>query len=333
MNFMNIASGAEVYLPGRGSRPGQVHVFDDDMIDGVDAALAAQRPLLVRGEPGIGKSQLARAVAKHLGRVFVSFVVDARTESSDLLWHYDAVARLADAQLASTFCSLGERPEQLRARLSVRNYLHPGPLWWAFDWEDAADQAGTVRISEPPQQTDPEATLQPDSKRGSVVLVDEIDKAESDVPNGLLEALGNGEFTPPGRASPVVVRSGTPPPLVVITTNNERALPDAFVRRCLVLRLELPDETPKALCDFLIARGQRHFPKVDVDKVLKPAAERLAEDRRKARENRQLPLPGQAEYLDLVRAVTTLESEPDRQGERLEKLARYTFRKHPDAPK
>lgn len=70
------------------------------MIDAVDAAIAAQRPLLVRGEPGIGKSQLARAAAKQLGRMFVGRVVDARTESSDLLWHYDAVARLADAQLA-----------------------------------------------------------------------------------------------------------------------------------------------------------------------------------------------------------------------------------------
>jgi MoxR-like ATPase len=328
MNFMNIAPGAEVRLPGRGSRPDQVHVFEAGMIDAIDAALAAQRPLLVRGEPGIGKSQLARAAAKHLGRVFLSQVVDARTESNDLLWRYDAVARLADAQLAG---ALGEQGKQLRKRLSVRHYLHPGPLWWAFDWNDAERQARLVGLSEPPQDHDPEAPLQPDPARGSVVLIDEIDKAESDVPNGLLEALGNGEFTPPGRASSVVARRDIDPPLVLITTNNERALPDAFVRRCLVLRLELPEDSAEALRNFLAERGRRHFPEADED-VLGAAAERLAEERSLAREHRLLPLPGQAEYLDLLRAVTTLESDTSRQLEYLERLARYTFRKHPDAP-
>ena len=328
MTFMNIPPGYEVPLPGRGSRPNQVHVFDADMIDAIDAALAAQRPLLVRGEPGIGKSQLAKAAAKHLGRVFLTHVVDARTESTDLLWHYDAVARLADAQLVG---ALGEQGKQLRERLSVEHYLRPGPLWWAFNWADAADQAKQIQQNEPPQDRDPFARLQPDPKRGSVLLIDEIDKAESDVPNGLLEALGSGEFTPFGRATPVLAKTGTPPPLVVITTNNERSLPDAFIRRCLVLRLKLPEDA-QALQQFLFERGRRHFPKI-ADEVLTAAAERLVGDRRHAKENRQFPLPGQAEYLDLVRAVTTLESTADRQIERLQQLARYAFRKHPDAPK
>jgi MoxR-like ATPase len=322
MIFMNIKPGDEMSLPGRGSRPDQVHVFDADMIDAIDAALAAQRPLLVRGEPGMGKSQLARATAKHLGRVFISRVVDARTESSDLLWHYDAVARLADAQLAG---ALGPHGKPLRKRLSVRNYLHPGPLWWAFDWANAKGQAALVGQNPPPQDADA------DPARGSVVLVDEIDKAESDVPNGLLEALGEGEFTPPGLAAPIIARAGTPPPLVIITTNNERALPDAFVRRCLVLRLEMPEDGTQAFLDFLTGRGRRHFPNAD-QAVLDAAAKRLAEDRRHAAENRLRPLPGQAEYLDLLRAVTTLAKDnPAGQLERINKLARYTFRKHPDA--
>ncbi len=329
MTFMNINPGAEVRLPGRGSRPNQVHVFDEDMIDAIDAALAAQRPLLVRGEPGIGKSQLARAAAKHLGRTFVSHVVDARTESNDLLWHYDAVARLADAQIAG---ALSKQGAPIRERLAVKHYLHPGPLWWGFDWVDAAKQAGTVGESAPPQDQDLQAPLQADPSRGCVVLVDEIDKAESDVPNGLLEALGAGEFTPLGRRHPVVAHAGTPPPLVAITTNNERALPDAFVRRCLVLRLELPEETPAKLRSFLIARGARHFPEADPE-VLEAAAVQLVEDRRHAREMRQLPLPGQAEYLDLLRALLTLETDPRAQRDRIKKLARYTFRKHPEAPK
>ncbi len=329
MSFMNVKPGHQVDLPGRGSRPHQVHVFDSDMIDAIDAALAAQRPLLVRGEPGIGKSQLARAAAKHLGRMFVCHVVDARTESNDLLWSYDAVARLADAQLAGVPGAQGKR---LRKRLSVRHYLHPGPLWWAFDWNDATRQAASVGQSEPSQDHDPEARLHPKPSHGCVVLVDEIDKAESDVPNGLLEALGSGEFSPPGRAYAVVAEAKTPPPLVVITTNNERALPDAFLRRCLVLRLEFPDSDINSVRRFLTERGARHFPGAAPD-VLVTAAEQLAEDRRHAREHRQLPLPGQAEYLDLVRAVTTLATDPGVQSERVTALARYTYRKHPDAPK
>lgn len=149
------------------------------MIDAIDAALAAQRPLLVRGEPGIGKSQLVRAAARHLGRVSLSRVVDARTESTDLLWHYDAVARLADAQLAGAL-GAKEPAGRVRRRLAVGHYLRPGPLWWAFDWTDAARQAKALCQGEPPQDPDPNAPLPPDPARGSVVLVDEIDKADSE---------------------------------------------------------------------------------------------------------------------------------------------------------
>jgi len=327
MIFMEIEGGQEVKLPGRGSRPDQVHVFDAETIDAINASLAAQRPLLVRGEPGIGKSQLARAAAKHLGRVFISLVVNARTESADLLWYFDAVARLADAQLAG---ALGEEGKQLRKRLSVRHYLHPGPLWWAFDWSDACSQAALVDQGPPFQDQDPQAPRQPDPGRGSVVLIDEIDKAEPDVPNGLLEALGSGEFTPPGRSDPVVAKEGVPPPLVIISTNNERRLSDAFIRRCLVLRLAIPEDTPTALRDFLVERGAHHFIGADLN-VLQEAARQLEDDRRRAREDGQSPLPGQAEYLDLVRAVTTLEKDASNQRKMIAKLAGYSYRKHPDA--
>ncbi len=271
MNFMNIQEGEQIALPGRGSRPNQVHVFDGESIRAVNAALAARRPLLVRGEPGIGKSQLARAAAKHLRRVYVHHVVDARTESRDLLWHYDAVARLADAQLAG---ALRDSGEAVRERLMVRNYLHPGPLWWAFDWEGALRQAKAVGDASPPQEEGEQGL--PSPVNGCVVLIDEIDKAESDVPNGLLEALGVGEFTPLGRDSPVI--AGDPPPLVIITTNNERALPDAFLRRCLVLHLMLPDDET-ALKKVLVYRGGRHFPDADGN-VLNEAAQQLYLDRK-----------------------------------------------------
>ena len=97
MKYLEIQAGSQVRLQAPPGLPELVHVFDEDSIQAVNAALAARRPLLVRGEPGIGKSQLARAAAKALGRVYVPFVVDARIESRDLLWHFDAVARLAEA--------------------------------------------------------------------------------------------------------------------------------------------------------------------------------------------------------------------------------------------
>ena len=140
---------------------------------------------------------------------------------------------------------------ELRERLAVGNYVRPGPLWWAFDWEDACEQANRTRTPFP--SCDPPA----DPRNGCVVLIDEIDKAESDVPNGLLEALGSGRFTPLGQTEPVEVRGE--PPLVVITTNEERVLPNAFLRRCLVLELKLPEDD-SGLIAHLIARAAVHFP-------------------------------------------------------------------------
>ena len=102
MNLMQIEVGHTTELYTCGGMPEQVHVFDQPSIDAVNAALAAGRPLLVRGEPGTGKSQLARAAAKVLGRVFVSHVVDARTESRDLLWQFDAVRRLKQRGCTAT---------------------------------------------------------------------------------------------------------------------------------------------------------------------------------------------------------------------------------------
>lgn len=91
--------GKPIELPRTGSLPGEWHVFEPRTVNAINAALAARRPLLVRGDPGVGKSQLARAAAQQLGRAFISFVVDSRTESRDLLYHFDAVQRLADAQI------------------------------------------------------------------------------------------------------------------------------------------------------------------------------------------------------------------------------------------
>jgi MoxR-like ATPase len=318
MNFIELSDGAEITLEARGGVADQVHVFEERQIRAVNAALAAGRPLLVRGEPGTGKSQLARAAAKALGRAYMPFVVDSQTESRDLLWQIDGLARLGEAQIAGSFA--GETRDALRDRLDVTRFLRPGPLWWAFDWDDAKAQASRSDTPLPPGTSDAEAA------NGLVLLLDEIDKAESEVPNGLLEALGSGEITPPGRRDhPVLARP--PFPLVMITTNEERVLPDAFLRRCLVLKLKLPDDDEE-LKKLLVARGKAHFPD-ESDGVLAKAAELLVRDRQEAKDAQLRPWPGQAEYLDLLRAVLNrYPGDPTRQGTALDELAEYALRKN-----
>ena len=339
MRFLDIPDGHIVTLAASGDMPEPVHQFEARQIRAVNGALAARRPLLVRGEPGIGKSQLARAAGAALKRAFVAHTVDSRTESRDLLWHFDAVARLAAAQLIGalyrapfpdvTTKSANPGTERFTSAqqsigelLAIKRFLHPHALWWAFDWEGALSQAQLVGVPPPPQPDGGDPT------NGCLVLIDEIDKAEADVPNGLLEALGAGCFNPQGCDQPVVAKGIAP--LVVITTNEERALPDAFVRRCLVLHLRLPSDRDR-LAERLVERGRAHFGKRAAESVLRRAAELLIQDRETARENHWLPLPGQAEYLDMVRVIVTRERTARAQERLLNAVAEFVLKKHPDA--
>ncbi|MEJ2229374.1 MAG: AAA family ATPase, partial [Alphaproteobacteria bacterium] len=202
--------------------PEQVHVFAKLEIQAVNTALAANRPLLLKGEPGVGKSQLAYAAAKALGRAIVAKTIDANTEAHHLLWHFDAVARLAEAQVQGAL--LGgcadcreEIKKNIDANLALDKFVYPQALWWALNWENAARQAEKANI-DPPVQHKGYAP-----QKGVVALIDEIDKADSHVPNGLLEALGAGSFKPFGLSERVV--SDGRSPLIVITTNDERRLP------------------------------------------------------------------------------------------------------------
>lgn len=301
------------------------HDFDSRSVAAVNAALAAGRPLLIRGEPGVGKTQLAEATAKELGRLFHRHVVDSRTESRDLLYSFDAVMRLAEAQLCG---AEGADAAAARKRLDVLRFVVPGPLWWAFNATSAANHIteNNVYLADHPVKEEEDQLLE----NGWVVLIDEIDKAESDVPNGLLEALGSGGFRPLGCADRVEMSD--PPPLVVITTNEERVLPDAFVRRCVVLHLALPDDSDK-LRDLLVSRGRAHFPDPETVKedLLVEAAKILVRDRKVAQERSWKPFPGQAEYLDLLRAVVRrYPGKPEQQQELLNKVANYVVRKPVD---
>ena len=305
------------------------HVFDTDMIHAINAALTINRPLLVWGEPGIGKSQLARAAAQALNRVFIPFVADAHTESHDLLWQFDAVARLAEAQIQSA-------ENHDRATLAMDRFIVPGPLWWAFDWKKANDL-----ISQPDDDKHQICHRKAPSiqagcavENGAVVLIDEIDKAGSDVPNGLLEALGASRFHPHGIGDAVEC-SGVPP-LIIITTNEERSLPDAFQRRCLSLHLKFPKAEKQQA--FLANRAKISFPmlyekkykELDDQSILEAAAEMLKKDREYALQHRLYPLPGQAEYFDLLRGIQRLSTETKQDPvELMQQLRTYVYQKHP----
>lgn len=309
-------------LPLNGGTQTINHIFDEKSVDAINAAIAINRPLLIYGEPGIGKSQLAQAAAQQLQRVYIPFVCDAHTESRDLLWTFDAVARLAEAQIQGSI----KESEKDRSCLAIEKFIQPQALWWALNWK-SAEELGKEPAYQAPC----------DPNNGVVILIDEIDKTESDIPNGLLEVLGAKRFHPQD-LEPVEADPNAKPPLIIVTTNKERQLPDAFVRRCLVLHLNFPadhekneQKRQKAQVDFLMKRGKSQQDLNDLgDKVIELAAEMLVEDRQIAKENYLYPLCGQAEFFDLLRGVKALQAKQNRDPETLIKTLRtYTYRKHP----
>lgn len=311
--FLEVEPGKTVNLSPLVGRPEVVHVFEEADINAVNTAIAAGRPLLIRGEPGIGKSQLARAAAHELGRAFISKVIDIRVESRDLLYTFDAVRRLAVAQVE------GASKNPNLANLDELKFVTPGPLWWAFHWESARIRAESTTVSFPWR---PEGWTPSD---GVVVLLDEIDKADASVPNGLLEALGDRRFHVVGRSEPVFVHDRAP--FIVLTTNEERTLPNAFLRRCIVHEMQ-PNESME---DWLLRRGAAHFKDTVSEAAQVLAASLLMEDR-KAIKSRGLMPPGQAEYLDLLRALAELaEGDFARQESLVKMLSAYVFRKHSKA--
>lgn len=311
------------------AHPDSVHRYELDDVWAIRCALAARRALLVRGEPGTGKSQLARAAAATLGRPFTELVVDAHTSCHDLCFRFDAVERLAEAQIQGALTAADlvsgkslpaierqTRKTTVRQRLDPRHFVGPGPLWWALHWNSVA----TFNQRVPSQPLIPVTSLEMSSaksdgaKTGVVVLIDEIDKAESDVPNGLLDVLGNGWFALPpcqggGDLGRISHDGKQPFPLIIITTNEERDLPLAFRRRCLEHRLGLPS------AEILIKRALDHFgPKPqqsDPPPLSKTLVEKAVEILLKSRQGCQEgePKPGQAELMDWLRTIQTIAHE------------------------
>jgi MoxR-like ATPase len=265
------------------------YVFDDDrIVQAVNVALATRRPLLVTGLLGSGKSALARAVAREKRWDYVEEIITSRTELYDLTAGFDAVRRLADAQL--------------HRLLPDWCYVEPGVLWWAFDPGSAAsrghdaDELDEARRAALPSVPDPRA--EGGGGPNIVVLLDEIDKAEPDLPNDLLGPLDRLAFDGPGGLR--IVASGEV--FVVIASNGERRLPPAFLRRCAQLVLRAADE------EFFVAVADVHFG-VRTDTLYLDIATdfiRFQEAARK-RDRRE---PATAEFLATVRACLRFGEKP-----------------------
>jgi MoxR-like ATPase len=291
------------------------HLLESTHQWAIRAAVGAQRPLLVLGEPGVGKSQLALAAGSLLNRPIIRFTVDSNTEATDLLYRYDSVRRLAEAQVqgsAKKTASTADQTDSAKAAsnddpLAIDNFVSPGPLWWALDWNSALSKSPAAKPEDIPEGWQ--------ESHGVVILIDEIDKADAHVPNGLLEVLGENRFLPLGRETPIRLNKDHAAPLVVITSNEDRVLPPAFVRRCIVLKIDLPGGTASEieknnshLVDYLVQLGQAHFEdrfgsNADGKTVFRTIAEQLAEDRLVAIQQSLRPFPGPAEYLDILRAI------------------------------
>ena len=251
------------------------YVFDDDIRLAVNLALATARPLLVSGPSGSGKSSLARAVKALTGWSYVERTITSRLQARDLQYEIDHLKRLQDAH-------------QGAIKDAERHYIVPGPLFWAF----APDQAR--RLLEYTGRSDRvPAGVTADAGR-TVVLLDEIDKADPDVPNDLLIPLGQLAFEVEEIGERVAC-SAAAVPFVVLTTNGERDLPPAFLRRCVELRIKAADGSPSGRAK-LFAIARKHGLDLGDETLGKLADAFFAAPRPERRE------ANAAEFLDLVRA-------------------------------
>ncbi|MCR4267235.1 MoxR family ATPase [Nitratireductor sp. ZSWI3] len=233
------------------------YVADKDLMVAVNAAIALERPLLVKGEPGTGKTELARQVAASLGLDLIEWHVKSTTRAQQGLYEYDAVSRLRDSQLGD------ERFND------ITNYIKRGKLWEAFA-----------------------------ARRKTVLLIDEIDKADIEFPNDLLQELDKMEFFvyETGETVRADIR-----PIVIITSNNEKELPDAFLRRCFFHYIRFPD--PETLTRIV----EVHYPGIK-QKLVSAALSQFYKIRDMAGLKKK---PSTSEALDWIRLLVADDIQPE----------------------
>ncbi len=233
------------------------YVAEKDLTIAVNAAIRLERPLLVKGEPGTGKTELARQVAAALGLDLIEWHVKSTTKAQQGLYEYDAVSRLRDSQLGD------ERFND------ISNYIRRGKLWEAFV-----------------------------SGRKTVLLIDEIDKADIEFPNDLLQELDRMEFFVYETGETIRAKNR---PIVIITSNNEKELPDAFLRRCFFHFIRFPD------ADTLASIVEVHYPGIRKD-LLRSALTRFFEIRDVPGLKKK---PSTSEALDWIRLLVADNADPD----------------------
>jgi MoxR-like ATPase len=300
----------------------QGYVYGPELRRAIRVALATERPLLLRGAPGTGKTTMARDLAKNLlgaggpsaGADYYQEVVTSRTEARDLEWRFDTILRLAETQL-----------EAKRARVELaENYVEPRALWWAFSPDTA--RARGARPGKPAEHpADDPIAGGSSNDRPAVVLIDEIDKAEPEVANDLLEPFDVKTFRVAETGAAVTKQRDV---VLIVTTNDERDLPAAFLRRCVVHELTRPDATTLQK----IARS--HFGTALDDAEVAAMIARV-ESLAKEAELANLRQPGIAEFLDALRAIRVLAPEqtagwtPQQKKDEWDAITRLAMWKHP----
>lgn len=271
-------------------RDGRVYLVTEELLVAAQVAIVTGRPLLLTGPPGCGKSSFAAYLARNLGLDYLDHTVTEQSRPRDLLWTVDAVRRLSDAQLGKV--------KQASKRRSMHRYVEPGPLWWALDPRSAERRGAPDGVEVVPATRPPGLSDHVPTRPGSVLLIDEIDKADSEFTNGLLVALGSLQFTVTDLPCAVEADPGRTPgtPLIIVTTNAERSLPGAFVRRCIVAEVEQPGS------ERLLAIAMRHYG-LEIERA--QLADRIAQlsDRIGADDGAGTST---AEFLDLVRVLLHL---------------------------